>query len=243
VRYSSSAAATARPADPDLVRTALADAAGIGPYFVLSVGAPPGARPAHQVYQEDFPRLIAGTATQLGTAEARVAASTFQLSYAARLWSPVLASALRRGVLPDLAGLRIAASPALRLSLPDPPPGWQATEPAEQAALAYRTVMTTHLEPLAARFPVKIAPGLLDGNAAAALTGALRVLTATHPNLAAPARALAGALLGTGRLAGTLTPAGPGLEFTRRSCCLYYRVPGGGLCGDCPLTAPPGRKP
>jgi hypothetical protein len=243
VRYSSGAADTARPADPALVRAALADAAGIGPYFVLAVGGPPAARPAYQVYRDGFPGLITGTAAQLGTAEARVAASTFQLSYAARLWSPVLASALRRGVLPDLAGLRIAVSPALRLSLPDPPPGWRATEPAEQAALAYRTVMTTHLEPLAACFPVKIAPGLLDGNAAAALTGALRVLTATHPSLAAPARALATALLSTGRLAGTLTPAGPGREFTRRSCCLYYRVPGGGLCGDCPLTAPPGRKP
>jgi hypothetical protein len=225
------------------VRAALADAARAGLYFVLGVGGPPAARPAHQVYRDSFPGLIAGTAAQLGTAETRVAASTFQLSYAARLWSPVLASALRSGVLPDLAGLRIAVTPALRLSLPDPPPGWQATEPAEQAALAYRTVMTTHLEPLAARFPVKIAPGLLDGNAAAALTGALRVLTATHPGLVAPARALADALLSTGRLAGTLTPAGPGLEFTRRSCCLYYRVPGGGLCGDCPLTAPPGRKP
>ncbi|MFD2121439.1 (2Fe-2S)-binding protein [Streptomyces cirratus] len=28
---------------------------------------------------------------------------------------------------------------------------------------------------------------------------------------------------------------GLGVAFTRRSCCLYYRVPGGGLCGDCVL--------
>ena len=32
---------------------------------------------------------------------------------------------------------------------------------------------------------------------------------------------------------GTLGPDGEG--FRRRSCCLYYRVPGGGLCGDCVL--------
>ncbi len=26
--------------------------------------------------------------------------------------------------------------------------------------------------------------------------------------------------------------------FRRRSCCLYYRVPGGGICGDCVLRRP-----
>ena len=26
-----------------------------------------------------------------------------------------------------------------------------------------------------------------------------------------------------------------GPAFTRRTCCLYYRLPGGGLCGDCVL--------
>src|SRR2546423_754961 len=25
------------------------------------------------------------------------------------------------------------------------------------------------------------------------------------------------------------------LTFRRRSCCLFYRLPGGGTCGDCPL--------
>ncbi|MGH3410268.1 MAG: (2Fe-2S)-binding protein [Streptosporangiaceae bacterium] len=32
---------------------------------------------------------------------------------------------------------------------------------------------------------------------------------------------------------------GEGLGFRRHSCCLYYRLPGGGLCGDCALAAPP----
>jgi iron complex transport system ATP-binding protein len=27
--------------------------------------------------------------------------------------------------------------------------------------------------------------------------------------------------------------------YRRTSCCLYYRVPGGGLCGDCVLTTQP----
>jgi FhuF 2Fe-2S C-terminal domain len=225
------------------VRAALADAAGIGPYFVLGVDGS-GGRLAWDIYADDaFAGLVADTATRLGTGEPRVAGATFHLSYAARLWSPVLASALRHGVVPDLAGLRVTVSPSLRLYLPGPWRGWRAESAGERAALAYRAVMSTHLEALADRFPVKIAPGLLDGNAAAAMTGALRVLTAMFAELARPARALAEALLATGRLRGTGTLTGPDLEFTRRSCCLFYRVPHGGLCGDCPLPTPPERKP
>jgi hypothetical protein len=34
---------------------------------------------------------------------------------------------------------------------------------------------------------------------------------------------------------GVVTLTGDRLAFRRRSCCLYYRLPGGGYCGDCPL--------
>ena len=27
-----------------------------------------------------------------------------------------------------------------------------------------------------------------------------------------------------------------GVGFARRTCCLFYRVPGGGTCGDCVLN-------
>ncbi|MGZ4663789.1 MAG: (2Fe-2S)-binding protein, partial [Frankiaceae bacterium] len=30
--------------------------------------------------------------------------------------------------------------------------------------------------------------------------------------------------------------------FVRRSCCLFYRVPGAGTCGDCVLTPPEVRR-
>ena len=165
-----------------------------------------------------------------------MAASTVQMGYAARLWSPVLGCVLQEGIVPDLARLRTAAGSPMRLNLPEPR-GWRAGDPGEAAALAYRTVMTGHLEPLAAGLPVKVAAGLLRGNAAAAMTAALRVLACTRPDLAGPARALAQRLLATGLLRGTGELTGPGLEFGRRSCCLFYRVPGGGLCSDCPLPA------
>ncbi|WP_171907136.1 (2Fe-2S)-binding protein, partial [Streptomyces niveus] len=35
--------------------------------------------------------------------------------------------------------------------------------------------------------------------------------------------------------------AGDG-TFRRRSCCLYYRCPSGGLCGDCVFDRPPSRS-
>ena len=47
-------------------------------------------------------------------------------------------------------------------------------------------------------------------------------------------------LLGTGTFDHRPDDGGPrpGWSFTRTSCCLFYRVPGGGLCGDCVLAAP-----
>jgi len=99
-------------------------------------------------------------------------------------------------------------------------------------------VVTGHLQPLAGGLPVKVAAGLLHGNAAAAMTAALRVLVCTRPDLGRPARALAQRLLATGVLRETGELTGSGLEFSRRSCCLFYRVPGGGLCSDCPLPRP-----
>jgi FhuF 2Fe-2S C-terminal domain len=228
------------PAGPDLVRRALADAARAGPYFVLGVGDDGDARrwrPAAALYAGGLAGLVARTGAQLGVTEARVVASTVQLGYAARLWSPVLGCALQDGIVPDLTELRTAATTPMRLSLPRPR-GWQPGGEQELAALAYRMVVTCHLEPLRAGLPVKVAAGLLHGNAAAAMTGALRVLACTRPDLARPARTLAERLLGTGLLRGTGELTGPGLEFSRRSCCLFYRVPGGGLCSDCPLPEP-----
>jgi hypothetical protein len=102
--------------------------------------------------------------------------------------------------------------------------------------------MTGHLEPLGRSLPVKVATGLLRGNAAATMTAALRVLCCDRPGLERPARALAERLLATGLLAGTGELTGPGLEFGRRSCCLFYRVPGGDICGDCPLPAAAGMR-
>jgi ferric iron reductase protein FhuF len=54
------------------------------------------------------------------------------------------------------------------------------------------------------------------------------------------ATAVAERLLDAAPLARTVALRAPeppdvGWTFRRRSCCLYYRVPGGAVCGDCVL--------
>jgi hypothetical protein len=233
--------ALVRSADARSVAAALAEAATLGDYFTIVTGPAGNAwRPAGVAYAQGLRDLIGYTGQRLGTGENRVAASVAQLGYAARLWSPALACTLGHGVVPDLQDLQLSADVPARLRLPRPG-GWHAEEPGGQAGLLYRTVVEGHLVPLAAGLDVKIASGLLWGNAASAMTGALGVIVRARPGLGESARALAESLLATGRLRGAGRLTGPGLAFRRRSCCLYYRVPGGEICGDCSLT--PRRPP
>jgi ferric iron reductase protein FhuF len=230
------------PAPPAEVGRALTAAAAIGPFFALGTeAAGPGWQPASAYYPDGF---LAGARARLPEAESRVAASIAQQGYAARLWSPVLASGLLTHVVPDLAGLQVRTeepTSPLDLALPGPT-GWRPADPAALAELSYRVVVAGHLEPLALALGSEVAESLLWGNAASAAAGALDVLVRGRPSLLEPATALAAALLARGRLAdtGELGVTGEGLGFRRRSCCLYYRLPGGALCGDCGLARPSG---
>jgi hypothetical protein len=211
------------------VRSALVGAAALGPFFdLLTEGAGP---PVATLHEDGLGTLISDMRLRLGVAEDRVAAATLHLGLVAKLWSPVLACALH-GVVPDLTGLRHRTADG-GFWLPRP----RGLMTADPAPLVYDQVVTGQLTPLAAAIhrEVKIADGLLWGNAASALIGALRVITTTHPALTAPAHDLAERLLSTGALAGTASFTGPGLTIRRNSCCLYYLAPGGGLCGDCAL--------
>ncbi|MFP5071529.1 (2Fe-2S)-binding protein [Pseudonocardia nantongensis] len=196
----------------------------------------------------------------------REAASIAVQGMAARLVSfPLAAVALHR-VLPGLGALhrRPAAddpwAPGLAAA-PDSPDGSGApaaagtpdpvTDPAGAADLLARELAATHLEPLyaAVRERVSVSERVLRGNAVSSIAGAARVLEPVR-RTARPALvglldelvghpALRGPLPGgaTGRLL-RLDPGDPDTEwsFRRRSCCLYVRVPGGGVCGDCVLT-------
>lgn len=219
------------------VAAALAEATRLGGYFAIASGdAPPGSwQPAQDAYRQGLAGLVAETSQAIGAGEIRVAASTLHLGLAARLWSAPLACALRRGIVPDLGPLRLSGGLPLRLWLPPPAAGWRGSDDRELAGLLRRVVLTGQLVPLAAGLLGQPAAGLLRGNAAAAMIGSLIVLTSAEPQLATRARLLADLLLAAPELAGAGRLTGQGLAFRRSSCCLYYRVPGGGLCADCSL--------
>lgn len=222
---------------------------GPGPFFALGEGPLPGsAVPLAEVYGGDSAALRARldtVAARLGTAEARVAASIAYQGLASRLWSVALVSAVLLGRLPDLGPDRLRWAQDLAapddLWLPEPRPGPVAPGPEELWEVVHRG----HLAPLAeaVRREAPVAAGLLRGNSASALAGSARMLIgwaagAGRVAEAGAARTLASALLSRPETAGAGTWNGS--AYRRASCCLYYRTPAGGLCGDCLFSRPPG---
>ncbi|MFG2634570.1 (2Fe-2S)-binding protein [Streptomyces sp. NPDC048362] len=202
--------------------------------------APAGAR------RDPLALRVETVAGRLGTAEPRVAASVAHQGLAARLWSVALGCAVLYGRLPDLVPRLLRWDPSA--SAPDDL--WLAEGrplPGDAAGLA-DTVLHGHLEPLGAAVRARygVAAGLLWGNAGSALAGAARELDRWgrangRTDAADRARALTDDLFAHPLLRSTGIRAGA--VFRRRSCCLYYRVPGGGVCGDCCFVRPPGSSP
>ncbi|MEV0124891.1 (2Fe-2S)-binding protein [Streptomyces sp. NPDC050703] len=236
----------------------LAELGSVGGFFALRAGAGPGSVPFADVYVPPAPPSAPPPATAdplglrvgkvergIGAPEARVAASVAQLGLAARLWSVALGSAALYGAVPDLGPALLRWNPDgtspddLWLTDVRPLPG--------DAETVRRVVCDGHLVPLAAalRARHRISAGLLWGNAGSALAGAARELhawsvRAGREDVGERGLALAAALFGHPDLRGT--GALDGTAFRRRSCCLYYRCPGGGVCGDCCFERPPSRS-
>jgi len=234
--------------DPDL-----AALGSLGGFFALRTGVPRSPLPAlaqayaprqpgtnQEVYANPIIFRVRKVTESIRAPEARVAASVAHQGLAARLWSIALGSAALYGQVPDL-------DPRLLHWDPDgsaPDDLWLAEVRALPAEAIDDVVRAGHLVPLTAalRSQYGVSARLLWGNAGSALAATLRQIdrwahTSGRPDAANRARALAAGLLAHPDLAGTLDPA----TGRRRSCCLYYRVPGGGLCGDCCFDRPPGR--
>lgn len=244
----------------------LAEVGSVGGFFALRTEAVPApAEPgAHTGPYVPFARIYAGdiaplsarvdrVAAKLGAPERRIAASVAQLGLAARLWSVALGSAALHGQVPDLDPARLLWDPLGSspddLRLPDP---HAVPTPADAsvdglAATVREVVQYGHLVPLATalRADGRIAPGLLWGNAGSALAGAVRELRAWsrrsgRPEAGERADAIGAALFTHPDL--RTTGVSRDGSFRRRSCCLYYRCPSGGLCGDCVFDRSPQRS-
>jgi ferric iron reductase protein FhuF len=184
--------------------------------------------------------LVDAVGAWLGTAERRIAASMVVLGYSARLVGPSVAVLVRDGILLDLRPSRVRYSytPRRGFRLCWTAPAGYRGEPEALREQWFRDVVTGHLGLLVAavRAVEPVATRLLWGNVASGVVGALRAVAAAgwvpaerclHTGLSIVD---AGPLRDSGRLSANLA-------FVRRTCCLYYRLDGGGMCGDCPLPA------
>ncbi|MBY8877491.1 (2Fe-2S)-binding protein [Actinacidiphila acidipaludis] len=195
--------------------------------------------------------LAAGSRAPVERIEVRVAASVAHLGLAARLSSPLLATAVLHGRVDPvtLADLRRqdTLGGAFPLSLP---------RPGSPGTTDVAGVLLDDLAaPLAAAFGrFGVSTHILRGNAASALAGAARVIAAAGGGgtitRGAEARTLVEELLRHPFLAGTGGYGNSGYGnggggyvsgFRRHSCCLIYRAApdhNGALCGDCALSRP-----
>lgn len=200
--------------------------------------------------------LATGSELPEDEVDPKVAVSATQVGLASRLWSVALASAVVHGWVPDLSPDGLVASPVHRGPVPlgvrDPARGYAVPTLAEAVSVIGTTVVDGSLTLLdeacarAGRTPAKV----LVSNDASALVGAARVLARHRPEHGARAWELARALLRHPYVTagGEVRPkadlhhcVGGAMElreeaFLRTGCCVFYRLPGHGLCPDCVLA-------
>ncbi|WP_432829130.1 (2Fe-2S)-binding protein [Dactylosporangium sp. CA-092794] len=210
----------------------------MNPYFVWEPYEPgSGWRPFAQLLEPDVVAERVGVSRQaltamFGLAEAavpeRVVASVLFLGWASRLVAPPLSDALGgpvRGAGPADLWWRPVPGGPLPVAAREVPP----RPAAELFDVAILGLVAPLAEVFGARF--RLSPHVLWGNVASALGGAAG-------QLGADAWPIVAGLLTRPPLAGMATVEGQALR--RHNCCLYYRIPGAGTCGDCVLRRAPG---
>jgi ferric iron reductase protein FhuF len=234
---------------------ALRRAAALGPYFAVDLDlSGPGWIPLQQlvddpaVVRERVEHVRASLAMRCGVPvdeiDARASASIHHLALAARLVAPSLAAAAIDGVVPefglaDVWWQRVDGGP-----VPVAVVGGGVALPAATAADARDAgarlieVVTALVAPVIEAFAAaaSVSRVVLWGNVASALAGAAAMLRRSDGELTVDPVAVVEAML---QLPGPLHRGGvfdpDGRFFARSSCCLFYRIPNGGKCGDCVL--------
>jgi FhuF 2Fe-2S C-terminal domain len=167
----------------------------------------------------------------------RAVASVTFLGIASRLVSPPFAALVLVGVLPVPDRLWWRSVPRGPMPL-----AYEVATAAPADATPVAAVLTRTVTPVLHAFAdrYRISANVMWGNVASALAGAAGVLADSRPEHAERAGRILEQALTDPPLAGTGTvvrpdPAQARRFLIRRSCCLYYRIPGGGICGDCVL--------
>ena len=169
--------------------------------------------------------LAARVCRRLGDPPLRVGESAVVMGLASRLWALLVVPAARDRVLIDPAAICARDDDgAVVLGVREMAGRRDPTNDDVDG------VLLAVLGPVVAAFA--LAPRVLWGNVAASLHAVPRVHGVPE---AAP---LVADLLSRAPLAGELDEVGGG-RARRRTCCLFYLVPGAGLCGDCVLDAVP----
>jgi hypothetical protein len=236
---------------------ALAAGAAVGDYFSWAEWSPAQAwRPFTDLCDPDVAAgrvdtarsaLMARFGVGSDAVPERVAASVLFLGLAARFVSPALAAVSITGVLPASGRDQLWWRPVDSGPLPVAYSGLTAipTDGLDDAGVAdafTAAVLAELVAPLLAAFRdrFRLSPKVLHGNVASALAGAVTVLASARPEAAEAAGRLLERLLERRPLPGSATvirpdPATARRYLVRHNCCLYYRIPGAGICGDCVL--------
>lgn len=246
------------PEQPETdIASTLRVAARFGPYFTWeSWDGAPEWRPLRDLLEAEVvaDRVVVGRQTLARMAglatdaiAERVAASIVFLGVTSRLVSPLLAAAAVGGVLPvpDFEGIRWrpAESGPMPIAWHGLAAAGVAADPATAAQVLTRTTTRALIEPMLEAFGSRflVSRHVLWGNVASALAGAAGMIADSAPIHAGRSAAIVDRMLAVPPLLGTAILTRPHPDrarwfLIRRNCCLYYRIPGSGMCGDCILT-------
>lgn len=147
------------------------------------------------------------------------------MGLASRWWSAVLVPAVTYGIAPEASSLMARhVDGALEL-------GVRSLTPMRADPARVRDSTVQVLGPVIEH--LRVSSRMLWANVAASLHAVPRV------HALPPATAWCSHLLAEDPLAGHLKVGG-GQARRRATCCLFYRVPGAGVCGDCLFEVAPG---
>lgn len=210
----------------------------LGPYFAVERWDPAAPwRPFAELALDPVTlaarvEVAAAVLERTGPVPRRVVASVYSLGVVSRLVSPVFAAAVLEGDVPVLGLDTVGWQPVATGPMPIAYRAGIQRVNASAAAIvegclepAVRPFLTT----LGDRY--RVSAQVLWGNAASAVGGASTMLKEEK------AGQLVADLLARPPLKGFATWNGRALK--RRNCCLFYRIPGAGTCGDCVLNRGP----